>query len=259
MYRILGFMELVSVVIPTYNRFQCVLNAIRSVLSQTYKHIEIILVNDGSTEQNYYTFDFQQEFGNNVFVVHLPKNSREIFGDYVLGGGHSRNIGMMLASGEYIAFLDDDDQFLPTKIAKQLDAMKSTNCAMSCTEAYSGFGHYNSNKVYPTWHYEGIYWPILKQIFRDNNKLSLLHQMYKDNINIWTSSALQTHNCTCGGSSMVVKRSLVQQAGYFPISEHAEDWEYWKRLIQYSDCVFLREPLTYIDENHGGGRQYKHA
>lgn len=248
-------MEKVSVIIPTFNRFECLLHAIRSVLNQTYTNIEIIIVNDCSTEQEYYSFDFQKAFGEKVYVVHLPKNSRQIYGDVVVGGGHSRNIGMMLASGEYIAFLDDDDYFLPTKIAKQVAAMKSTNCAMSCTEAYGGNGKYDPTKTYRTWHYQGIYWSLLHKIF--HRKLPLLHQMYKDSVNVWTPSALHAHNCTCGGSSIVVKRSLVEKAGYFPICENAEDWKYWKQLIQYSNCVHLREPLTYIDRNHGGGRQYQ--
>lgn len=246
-------MDKVSVIIPTYNRFKYLLNAIKSVKNQTYQNIEIIVVNDCSTQKEYYTFDFKNTFGENFFIIHLPKNSRKTFGD-VCGGGNSRNIGMMIASGKYIAFLDDDDYFLPMKIEKQILAMKNTDCLISCTEAYGGKGPYNSNLIYNKWHYKGIYWNTLKNIFRNN--LKLLDDMYKNDINIWNQEAIYTHNCTIGGSSVIINRDLIKKAGYFPLKKYAEDWEYWKELIKYSDCVFLREPLTYIDACHGDGQNY---
>ena len=55
-------MDKVSVIIPTYNRFKYLLNAIKSVKQQTYSNIEIIVVNDCSTQEDYYTFDFKKEF-----------------------------------------------------------------------------------------------------------------------------------------------------------------------------------------------------
>ena len=116
-------MDKVSVIIPTYNRFHYLLNAIKSVKEQTYKNIEIIVVNDCSIQKEYYLFDFKKNFGDEFYILHLPKNSKEIFG-IVSPGGHARNIGMMLSSGTYIAFLDDDDYFLPSKIEKQLKLMK---------------------------------------------------------------------------------------------------------------------------------------
>ena len=141
----------VTIVIPTFNRFKYLLKAIESVQNQTYKDLEIIIVNDCSTQKNYYTFDFSS-LGENIHIVNLPKNSRKIFGK-VCGGGNSRNIGMMLASGEYIFFLDDDDYFLPTKIEKQVKAMKKTGCFISCTEGYCGKGSYDNNKKYKQYHY----------------------------------------------------------------------------------------------------------
>jgi glycosyltransferase involved in cell wall biosynthesis len=98
---------LVSVVIPTYNRFKYVLRAIESINSQTYikngGSIEIILVNDRSTDQDYY----EHSFDSNVSVVHLDKNTRQIFG--FACAGYVRTIGINHSKGKYIAFLDDDD------------------------------------------------------------------------------------------------------------------------------------------------------
>lgn len=245
--------ELVSVIIPTYNRFSFLLNAIHSVIKQTYKNTEIIIINDCSTQDEYYNYNFNKEFGDKVFIVNLPRNSRSYLGR-VAGGGNSRNIGIMLAKGEYIAFLDDDDYFLPTKIAKQLDAMKKTNCFMSCTEGYRGMGVYDENKSYQNWHYKGYYWNALQNKFKHNKEL--LDNMYKNDINIWGKDCIYTHNCTIGGSSVMIHKSLINKAGYFPLSHYGEDWLYWKKLINYSNCVFIREPLTYIDVNHGDGREY---
>ena len=121
-------MDKVSVIIPTFNRFKYLLNAIESVKKQTYKNIEIIVVNDCSTEKEYYNYDF----GNNIIVIHLDKNSKNIFG-YACAG-YVRNQGINASTGFYIAFLDDDDVWFPNKIEIQLNKMKETNCEMSCTE-----------------------------------------------------------------------------------------------------------------------------
>ncbi len=248
-------MDKVTVVIPSYNRFKYLLNAIKSVKNQTYKNIEIIVVNDCSTQNDYYTFDFKKEFGDNFYIIHLPRNSRKIFGK-VCGGGNSRNIGMMLASGVYIAFLDDDDYFLPTKIEKQIKYMKENNCDISCTEALIGKGPYNPNIKYINLHYNGASWKPLVSVFNRKNKSDLLQNMYKNYINIWNTDAINTHNCTCGGSSIIMKKNIINKAGYFPLLEYAEDWAYWKEIFKYSNCVYIREGLTYIDLNHGDGINY---
>ncbi len=247
-------MDKVSVIIPTYNRFKYLLNAIRSVKAQTYKNIEIIIVNDCSTQKEYYTFDFKEEFGDNLFIIHLPKNSKEIYG-FPSPGGHQRNIGMMLANGIYVAFLDDDDSFLPTKIEKQIKAMKTHNCSISCTEAYGGRGPYNSESSYRTYHYNGIFWGALRSIFTRNNKRELLDKMYEKNVNVWGKEEIKVHNCiVC--SSVVIKKNIIKHSGYFPIKHTADDYALWLEIIKHTNCVFVREPLTYYDFSHGDGQNY---
>ena len=70
----------VSVIIPTYNRFKYLLNAIESVVNQTHKDIEVIVVNDCSTEEEYYSFDFNSKFGEKLRIIHLDKNTKKMFG-----------------------------------------------------------------------------------------------------------------------------------------------------------------------------------
>jgi len=79
-------MEKVSVIIPTFNRFKFVLNAINSIKSQTYTNIEIIVVNDCSTEKEYYEYNWD------INIIHLDKNTKEIFG--YASPGYVRNKGI---------------------------------------------------------------------------------------------------------------------------------------------------------------------
>ena len=90
--------DLVSVVIPSYNRFEFLQKAIESVLDQTYKNFEIILVNDGSTQEEYYNHKFPEV----VKVINLETNQKNILG-YV-SNEYIRNFGINAAKGKYLAF-----------------------------------------------------------------------------------------------------------------------------------------------------------
>ncbi len=103
-------LPLVSVIIPTYNRAKLVCRAIDSALNQTYKNIEIIVVDDGSKDN---TREVLAAYGEKI------KNL------YKENGGESsaRNFGIQRAGGEYLAFLDSDDQWHPGKIQKQMQRL----------------------------------------------------------------------------------------------------------------------------------------
>ncbi len=107
-------MQKISVIVPTYSRSQFLKRAIQSILNQTYKNIEIIVVDDNisnSKERNE-TEKIMEEYKLETKIRYI-KNIEN------LGGALSRNKGIEVAEGEYIAFLDDDDQYLPDKIEKQ--------------------------------------------------------------------------------------------------------------------------------------------
>jgi glycosyltransferase involved in cell wall biosynthesis len=73
----LFIMEKVSVIIPTFNRFKFLLNAIESIKSQTYTNIEIIVINDCSTEKEYYEYDWSN---SDINMIYLDENTKKIFG-----------------------------------------------------------------------------------------------------------------------------------------------------------------------------------
>jgi glycosyltransferase involved in cell wall biosynthesis len=100
---------LVSAVIPTRNRPEIVCRAVRSALSQTYKHLEIIVVVDGPNPSTVKALHDLREPQLRIMTLSTS-----------VGGSEARNIGVRVAKGEWIALLDDDDEWLPHKIATQV-------------------------------------------------------------------------------------------------------------------------------------------
>lgn len=102
-------MPKVSVIIPTYNRAKLVDRAIKSVLLQTFKDFELFIIDDASTDN---TQQIVEQFRDErIKIIRHQKNK---------GGSAARNTGINTAKGEYIAFLDDDDEWISTKLEKQI-------------------------------------------------------------------------------------------------------------------------------------------
>jgi glycosyltransferase involved in cell wall biosynthesis len=104
----------VSVIIPTYQSAKYIKSALESVLSQTFKDFEIIVVDGGSRDG---TKEIAESFGSKIRV--LLQSGKGI--------SNARNVGVAAAKGEYIAFLDSDDLWVPTKLATQLKLIKGSN------------------------------------------------------------------------------------------------------------------------------------
>lgn len=100
-------MKLVSIIIPTYNGVNYLENALQSALSQTYSNTEIIVINDGSTDQ---TQSIINKYKNKIISYYQPNK----------GLGASRNQGVILARGDYISFLDCDDLWVKNKLSLQM-------------------------------------------------------------------------------------------------------------------------------------------
>jgi glycosyltransferase involved in cell wall biosynthesis len=118
-------MTKVSVVIPSYNRPQWLLEAVRSVQAQTLRDLEIIIVDDGSDLKS----SLMQEFSSDRRLRFERRPHR--------GASAARNFGIALASGEYIAFLDSDDLFLPQKLAIQVAAMDASPRSLMSHTSYA--------------------------------------------------------------------------------------------------------------------------
>lgn len=116
-------MSKVSVIIPFYNGVDWLCEAVQSVLEQTYKDLEIIVVNDGSPED---VTKFLDIYGDKV-IYHKQINQ---------GPAVARNYAMKIATGDYFAFLDSDDIWLPEKMEKQISLMKTTGAKWSHTGFY---------------------------------------------------------------------------------------------------------------------------
>ena len=113
----------VSVIIPAYNKADFTVLAIRSVLNQTYKNIECIVVDDGSTDDTYdkiFPYDAQIKY-----IYQFNK-----------GASSARNRGIIHASGDYIAFLDCDDMYLQSKIEFSVNYMNSRKIGMVYNDAF---------------------------------------------------------------------------------------------------------------------------
>ena len=111
-------MELVSSIITTHNRADLLKRAIESVLNQTYKNIECLVVDDNSTDN---TREVCSQYS--IHYIYIPKEESR-------GGNYARNIGIKASKGEYCAFLDDDDYWLPQKIEKQVELIRKMKCEL---------------------------------------------------------------------------------------------------------------------------------
>jgi len=240
-------MEIVSVVIPTYNRFKFLLNTIKSVKEQTYTHIEIIVVNDCSTEKDYYEYKWEE---NNVIIVHLEENSKKMFG--AACSAHVRNKGIERASGKYVAFCDDDDIWFPSKIELQLEAMKKTGCKMSSTDGLFGQGIYNSNKKYKKYNAERFF-NDLKQIYKKKGN-TLLNKGFPE---IWSLEFLKVHNCMIC-SSVVLEKEILDKINNMNciINGRGPDYDCWLRALEHTDSVYVTEICFYYDAAHGNGHDW---
>tara|TARA_Y100000389_G_C17437240_1_gene506290 strand:- start:560 stop:1303 length:744 start_codon:yes stop_codon:yes gene_type:complete len=230
----------VSVIIPTYNRFKYLLNAIESVLNQTHKDIEVIVVNDCSREEEYYSFDFKAKFGDNVRIIHLDKNTKKMFGH--ASAGYCRTVGCKEANGEYIAFLDDDDIWFPVKLEKQLLAMRENNCEMSSTEGLIGNKNeiYNINSKYQMYNSDK-HFKCLKNIYSKQN-IDLTNGFPK----IWDKKFINIHNCMIT-SSVIVKKDILEKINYMKYLRNGkEDYDCWKRCLEYTDSIYLEDDVYFF-------------
>lgn len=238
-------MDKVSVIIPTYNRFKYLLNTIKSVKEQTYPNIEIIVVNDKSTQHEYYDYDWTS---NNIKIIHLEKNTKDIFGYGC--AGFVRNKGIEVSSGKYIAFCDDDDIWFSNKLELQINAMKETGCKMSSTDGLIGNGVYDPTKIYQKYNAE-CHYNTLHNIYRQKGS-NLLDNGFPY---IWTLEFLKLHNCMIC-SSIIIEKPILDKIGNMKCINNGEDYDCWLKALQYTSSVYINDVCIYYDNGHGDGQNY---
>jgi len=125
----------VSVIISTYNRAYLIDRFIQSVLNQTYQDFELIVVDDGSTDNTEDIIRQFQEKDKRIKYIKHDKNK---------GGSAERNTGIKNSVGKYIAFQDSDDEWFPEKLEKQMEVFKNTSSKVGVV--YTGFWRIKDNK-----------------------------------------------------------------------------------------------------------------
>ena len=115
---------LVSIIMPLYNSEKFLSSSIESVVKQTYKNWELIIVDDRSTDNSLQKAIEYMKKDNRIKIIKLQENS---------GPAIARNTGIEAANGKFIAFLDSDDMWLPDKLELQLNFMRKTNASFSYT------------------------------------------------------------------------------------------------------------------------------
>ena len=197
--------DLVSVIITTHNRLTLLQRAINSVYSQTYKSIELIVVDDASTDDTP-LFCQKQSFR---YVYISPKESK--------GGNYARNQGIRLAKGTYIAFLDDDDYWLPTKIEKQVELIKEKkNELVFCAKRFE---------------------------FVEKSDIKYV-DVFPKFINSGDLSNRILYTTVATTSDILVARNALFEVGLFDESLHFwQEYELMIRLAQRSPFYFVNEIL----------------
>ena len=193
---------LLSVIIPTYNRADYIALTIESVLKQTYDNIEVIVIDDGSTDN---TAQVVKPFARKVRYV-LQANAER---------GASRNHGLRLAKGKYIAFLDSDDLWLPDKAAAGIHFLeRNPEVGLLCTDALQING---SGKETGTLRAHGMSGRVTGRLLQKNFVI------------------MPTH---------LARTSVVREIGGFREERElsgSEDWEMWVRLSIVADVAYIPE------------------
>jgi glycosyltransferase involved in cell wall biosynthesis len=204
--------DTVSVIIPVYNGQKFIRKAIQSVLEQTYPDIQIVVVNDGSTDATQQIVE--SEFGGKVTLV-SQKNG---------GLSNARNSGMRASTGKYVAFLDADDWWDPRKVEVQVRELKKNPDAAA--------------------HYTGL---MLVQesdgtmeVNTPIDAATLWPQLRWGNPGIPPSSV------------MMKLSLLRELGGFDESIRACEDWVMWFRIVRQSRFVMSTEPLTYYLVSPGG-------
>jgi len=213
--------DLVSVIIPVYNRAEMVVDAINSVLNQTYENYEIIIADDGSTDN---TFVRILEFSDNKSIQILKLKHCGF-------PGQVRNRAVDKANGKWLAFLDSDDIWMPDKLEKQM--------------SYLGK------------HREFLYIHTLERWVRNGKIISQTHRKHKKKGDLFQVSL---GKCEIGPSTVVIRKDLFLKSGGFRDDlEICEDYDLWLKLTSSHPIAYIDEALIIKNAGHEDQLSFKYG
>ncbi|MFP4219308.1 MAG: glycosyltransferase [Phormidium sp.] len=190
----------ISVILPVYNGMETIADTINSVLGQTFRDFELIVIDDGSTDD---TLSVVKAIADERIQIHQFANA---------GQGESRNRGVALAQGDYLSFIDADDLWTADKLQHQWQALQTHPQA---AVAYSWTDHIDENN----------------QFFRAGPHLTFSGDVYK---------LLIISDFVGSGSNVLIRKSAFEAVGGFaPRLTPAEDWDLWVRLAANYEFVVV--------------------
>jgi glycosyltransferase involved in cell wall biosynthesis len=205
-------MPVISVVIPAYNAEGTIKETLQSVQKQTFSDFEIIVINDGSTDQT-------------LEVINTVQDSRISVFSYSNGGlPVARNRGILQANGEFITFLDADDLWTPDKLELQLAALQQ---------------HPEAGLAYS--------WTLIMdekgENFYPGKSFSFEGNVY---------SELLISNFIASGSNAMLRREAIESVGEFDAElRSCEDWDYWLRVAPHWHFVVVPKPQILYRQSSG--------
>jgi len=203
----------ISIIVPTWNRADKILKTIKSVQNQTYKDWELLICDDGSTDNT-----------KNLILnlIKQDKRIRWVAGDHTGLPAAPRNHGIKNAKGNWLAFLDSDDIWLPEKLEKQIKSLEKHGLMAACSNAFRFLPSENKKLIYSSF----------------DKKLISFNDLIKSNLVVT--------------SSVIFHKSLIKKCIGFPeeIKQRGiEDYSFWLRIATMTDFIYSSEPLlVYTDD-----------
>lgn len=207
----------ISVIIPTYNRENQILRAVNSVLNQTFNNLECIVVNDCSTDNTILLLSKIQSYDKRLIIINHDKNKH---------ASAARNTGIQNAKGKYIAFLDDDDEWLSTKLEKQYDFLQKNE---------------DISMVY-CW----------LDVYRNNSLIDTL----RPSLNGYIFNECLAKQPIGNASTLLLRSNVIDKIGYFDINlPRGNDGDFIRRVAEFYKIGVICEVLVkYYSDRDGNPR-----
>lgn len=226
------YCPLVSVIIPAYNHELYIEEALQSVINQTYKNIQLIVINDGSMDGTGTVIDKVIEQNASFNIKYINKSNEGIC--------KTLNKGLLLAKGKYVAFLASDDMWTSDRIEKQVYFMEeNANIGLVFSDNY----FIRLNKVAQV---KGTdYKPIIRKCFLNGiQNVNMYEKLLSDDI--------------IPALTVLIRKECFDKVGGFDNNLKAEDYDMWLRIAKEYPIAFIDEPLAYY-RVHDSNASNNHA